>query len=904
MNSTLVVGARGSPWMLRGAAAFLAGASGLALQSLLVSAGGLALGYGGSVAIGLALWLAAWAVGAFCSRRSWGAHAHAPLWIGTALLVVAPASVWAVLWAGSELAGRGSALLVAACALSVPAFLQGFFLPILARGTAQVGGLFALNLLGCFAGAYGIADGVVGEGGRLWAAATAGVAGLAAGLCALAAVRASSSASVAPRAHADQLSPVRAALVVGLAVAWMSALEWLLLRLGVLWFGGMQNALNVVLCASLLALALGAACLPPLVARRRHALPTLLCVCALGSLWPFVAAPALASLAQSPVFVRALVLCGPALLGFGAVIPLVHARVAASGDSGDRLARLLLHEAWGAVLGIPLVHFVVVPQFGLNGALALGLVFGATALWAAAGGRAVRLIVVPILLLAALATQLPTPARASAPLANPAFTLLSLREDREFAVAVVDDGRLGERTLLTDGFRAAGTGREYLYMEALGHLPLLLHPAPRRVAVLALGTGTTLGSVALHTEVERIDVLEISRAVVEAAPFFIEKNHGALSEGLPGLCADDDGVARVVVRLGDGRRSLATAPDTYDVITMEPLLPDSPFAVYLYTREFYAIARRALRAGGIVCQWVPPHALEPVTFDAVLRAFGGAFEWSGVWVFGTQVVLIGAAHEPELEAARWSGHDERLDSALQRLGLGSALEVAARWCGPAPEPDASARSLSDADPWIVYRPRRRGAALLLDLPQNLAQTDAVEHALPSDWCRDQRAGALHAAAGQRALRGARRAHAFAEAELRQAYAPESTAPEFDALLAAARRLLGDDPDLARFVDEVAFVAELQRGLAALGAGSDRVHAEAARRPLIAAAKLRPERADVHLYAAVALDRAGAEAIALEALKLALELCPGLARTNEARIARQLGLSAALEARAQAEITAR
>ena len=120
-------------------------------------------------------------------------------------------------------------------------------------------------------------------------------------------------------------------------------------------------------------------------------------------------------------------------------------------------------------------------------------------------------------------------------------------------------------------------------------------------------------------------MLEISPAVVGAAGWFAEKNRGVLGDAGTGSASSPQ---RVRVLLGDGRFTLASHPGEYDVIAMEPLLPDSPFAVYLYTREFYARCQRALAPGGLVCQWVPPHALEPATFEAVLDAFARSFTWS------------------------------------------------------------------------------------------------------------------------------------------------------------------------------------------------------------------------------------------------------------------------------------
>ncbi len=56
-----------------------------------------------------------------------------------------------------------------------------------------------------------------------------------------------------------------------------------------------------------------------------------------------------------------------------------------------------------------------------------------------------------------------------------------------------------------------------------------------------------------------------------------------------------------------------------------------------------------------------------------------------------------------------------------------------------------------------------------------------------------------------------------------------------------------------------------------------------------AAELRPERADVALYLAVARERAG-DPDARAALERAAALCPGLARTPEGLRGRSLGLS--------------
>jgi len=898
-------GARGfATYFLAGSSAFLAGAAGLGIQAILAASASLAFGAGTGPALALATFLSFWALGAWVASRPAAANNPRPT-LGFAAIPAAPAATLATIHGGPWAAVVG---------IAIVAFLQGLFLPILARGLSSraVGFLLALNLAGAWFGAFGIADAVVRASGYITASVVAW-------FCAFAAVvfgivrpiRVFDVASTRSDAPADadsagsntQISALAGALVVGLGTAWMGGVEWSLVRLGSLWFGGMQDALSAVLAASIAALALGAAVLPPILPRGARGVAIGLILCAASSTWILGVHEALPHLASEALWIRALVLCVPALAPFGALVPLVHR--ASRGESGARLGRLYLHESWGAWIGIPLVQFVLTPKIGL--AASVGFTAGLGAIAALALARRAR-FTAPIAAAGSIAAAVvlalaAPPALRSPALANPAFRILSFHEDRDFAVSVVDDGLLGERTLMTDGFRAAGTGRDYRYMRVLGHLPLLLHPNPERVAVLALGTGTTVGAVSLHAEVKRIDVLEIARAVVEAAPLFPEHNRGALAEGLPGLLDANDGQGRVVVRLGDGRKTLRDSPATYDVVTMEPLLPDSPFGVHLYTKEAYEDVKRALKPGGIVCQWVPPHALESRTYVSVVGEFVRSFPFGAVFVSGTQVALVGAERPIEPDARRLAGFtDGDLRDELESLGLADPTSIAARctstWPSESPGDDSDRGAgptaiLSDSHPWIAYRPRRVGPILLLDLKDNLPRNRAVSK--QSTWLGED----TDLARGLVALRSARRSHAEYEAYLRSVPGiAQRAAEEMRGHVVRANELAPNDPEVRAFTEEIDFLDDLRAGVAALAADSSREAAIAALEPLTRAAQARTERADVHAYVAAALSRAGSPTAA-KAWDAALARCPRLAETDAGKRARDLGLAPDLWERAQA-----
>lgn len=859
-------------------AACLAGVGGTGAQCVLLAQAGFVVGQSSAAAFGPGAFVAGWAATAWWAGRS----ARRPQqWFGALALGLAPLATLAA-WILMRLssAGGGFAPPLAFALLVLAGAGQGAFLPLLARvagarSTAtKVGGLFACNLLGCVCGAYLLGFVAIGAWGRIAALGAAIAASvLAAGIgwwC-------SRGSDVVCSDATEPVDLRVAALMVGVTF-WTLAQEWLCTRVAVLWIGSESAQLSLVLACALFALAAGAALLPRLIPATLGGVMALTVAAAVTSAWPLFAPPALDVLADRGAFWVCATLVMPPMVPLGAFIPLLHAWH--SGESGRRLGDLLRFEIVGALSVGPLLHELVLPACGVSGSIAV--VIGSMALSCLAfgvtrGARASSIAAATLCATVAVCAWFQAaPALRSPKWRDPSLTVLAARDDQHFAVAVVDDGLNGERTLLTDQFRAAGTGRDYRYMRALGHLPVLLHVAPRKVAVLALGTGTTLGAVALHRSIESIDVLEISSAVVEFAPWFESVNGAALQRD-----------SRVHVIVDDGRRSLARTPAAYDVLTMEPLLPDSPFGVYLYTPEFYAVARRSLAPGGVFCQWVPPHALEPQVFDALVEAFAGAFPCAQAWLFGTQLLLVGADQVPALAPERFEELGDAPRSALAELGLADFAGARAHFVAALAHGSATQRRLSDLDPWIAWRRKPSDGRVLTWLPTNLESLARWSTSPP--WNGDPTADAtLHAA---RAVLEARIALGWSEIEVRTGRLDAAAARE--RALAALTGLTSEQlrlPCVSQLRQELDFTASVRLGIAHLNAGELR----AALDELLRAAELRSERADVHAYVAAVLERAGKHEAAAAALKRALSICPRLYETPVGDRLRGLGLAPASE----------
>ena len=274
----------------------------------------------------------------------------------------------------------------------------------------------------------------------------------------------------------------------------------------------------------------------------------------------------------------------------GMVLPYLYRYAERLDESpGNTLGRLKWLNTAGAVIGPLIASFLLLPSLGLwTSVLLLGLVYLAVPLVLFEGTRE-RIAVV-----ATVATLLVFANPTALPLVRinvDTEKLLALWEGPDGTVAVVE--RDGKRRIKLNNWYALG-GSGALRMEQIQtHSPMHLHPDPRTVYYLGMGSGITAGTV-LNYPVDSVTVTELSGEVIEAsAQYFGEySNH-----------FHEHPAVKVVHE--DGRNFLAGTTSTFDLIISDLFIPWRAGVALLYSQEHFERARARLNDDGLFVQWIP-----------------------------------------------------------------------------------------------------------------------------------------------------------------------------------------------------------------------------------------------------------------------------------------------------------
>lgn len=332
----------------------------------------------------------------------------------------------------------------------------------------------------------------------------------------------------------------------------------------------------------------------------------------------------------------------------GITFPLLLQRAADHRLVGLLVGRLTAVNTIGAVLGALATGYVLLPRLGSQGCLRFVAVAfaaaGVATLSGVAAGLQRRITWGLAVLGAAAAVVVPT----WNPLTITAGTnvyfdsggkperVLFMRDDVHggiTTVAIKDD----VRTLYTNGKFQGNTGWEMNAQRYFAHYPCLFVPHFDSVLVIGLGTGTTLGTLAAYPW-KRLELVEISPAIIEASSSFFEKsNKGALRD------------PRLVVHVDDARNWLLVHDARFDLISIELSSIWFAGASSLYSREFYALIHKRLGAGGILQQWVQLHHVYAPVLATMVNTLRAEFPNVALFLGGGQGILI-AGDAP----LRWS----------------------------------------------------------------------------------------------------------------------------------------------------------------------------------------------------------------------------------------------------------
>jgi len=208
--------------------------------------------------------------------------------------------------------------------------------------------------------------------------------------------------------------------------------------------------------------------------------------------------------------------------------------------------------------------------------------------------------------------------------------MLSYGEDTTGTIFVIYFADINAKQIVVNGTTLSTTvlpARRYMRM--LGHLPVLLHPDPKRVMIACFGTGTTAGAASVHPEVKHLDIVELSNLMIKNGSLFSDTNHNVLKN------------PKTRVYIADARHFLLAHNTKFDIISMEPPPPIHAGVVSLYTTEFYKLVAARLNDNGVFAQWVPLEDTPAVLWKMMLQSGLKVFPYTSIWLpFSGEALLI------------------------------------------------------------------------------------------------------------------------------------------------------------------------------------------------------------------------------------------------------------------------
>ncbi len=601
-------------------------------------------------------------------------------------------------------------LTVAFLLMVVPATAMGATLPLLVRALATrepdfgraVGRLYGWNTLGAVAGCLAGETILVEHLGIRGSGIAAGSLNVAAALAALTLAK-RVSPGPPPGAESPEaisppgLGPLRLLAAACLAGATLLALEVVWFRFLLLWTFGSSLTFAVMLAVVLLGMALGSLSVSQWLRLRPDAdrlVPVVALLAGLSTALTYSGFVQVTAQHGKQVLLDTRLIAAvsarlmfPTALFSGALFTLLGKKLRRQLPGDARAtATLTFANTVGATFGALAGGFVLLPVLGMERSFfLLSLLYAGVA---ALSWGDVRISSVPRgeRITTGLATATLAVVLALFPfglMRNHYLPTIAGRWTDGSTVAAVREGLtetllylrkdiLGEPVyfrLLANGFSMSSSHfPSRRYMSLFVHLPVALHPAPRKALLISYGVGSTAKAFTDTKDLDSIDVVDISRDILEM---------GRLLFRPPETHPLDD--PRVRVHVEDGRFFLLTTDRHFDIISAEPPPPKNAGVVNLYSREYFQLIHDRLAEGGLASYWLPVYQMEAAESQAIIKGFCAAFSDCSLWAgYGYEWILLGTRNavgplSEERFAAQW--RDPMAAPALRSIGIDSPEQL-------------------------------------------------------------------------------------------------------------------------------------------------------------------------------------------------------------------------------------
>lgn len=192
--------------------------------------------------------------------------------------------------------------------------------------------------------------------------------------------------------------------------------------------------------------------------------------------------------------------------------------------------------------------------------------------------------------------------------------VLFAQQSRFQHVMVLDSFDFGPMLVL-DGIVQTTSKDGFIYNEMITHVPLSMHPNPKKVLIIGGGDCGAAVETAKYDNIERIDLVEIDEVVVHACQLHMPEVSGG-----PNLDQ------RIKVHYQDGVAFVKNKENEYDVIIVDSSDPIGP-ARQLFERDFYQHLHHALSPNGMmVCQSQSPIFHQDIMSQAY-KSIGSLFPY-------------------------------------------------------------------------------------------------------------------------------------------------------------------------------------------------------------------------------------------------------------------------------------